>query len=389
MIGQQENTLWVESFRPDTLEGYIGNEHIIEKVKIFISNGDVPHLLFYGSAGTGKTTLAKIIANSVDADLMYINASDENSVDAVRDKIKRYASTVGFRRWKIIILDEADYLTPNAQAALRNLMETYSKTTRFILTCNYVEKIIDPIQSRCQTFAITPPNKTDVAKRLVQVLEENENLIVVEDDIAINSSFYKNISNGLNMLKKMGTRGLVSGFSPINYSGSYHLQNKWRKSIYFSCWGWGCNRDTWAKYESNLSGIDLDEALKNSHAWSSLSSWQKNLWKSRFRKVQQNEGYTWDLQMQFASFANEFTNLVPLFRFTDNEGFNDERATHTKEPKPKWMNNRSKNDQHIYDFAGIIASKLFGIIDALTIVGDSRLLSIYKNVKNYFKFNEK
>jgi replication factor C small subunit len=149
MYGQQENTLWTESFRPNTLEGYIGNEHIIEKVKIFIANGDVPHLLFYGSAGTGKTTLAKIIANSVDADLMYINASDENSVDAVRDKIKRYASTVGFKRWKIIILDEADYLTPNAQAALRNLMETYSKTTRFILTCNYVEKIIDPIQSRC------------------------------------------------------------------------------------------------------------------------------------------------------------------------------------------------------------------------------------------------
>ncbi len=161
MFGTQENTLWVEAFRPDTLDGYIGNEHIIEKVRIFISNGDVPHLLFYGTAGTGKTTLAKIIAGSVDADIMYINASDENSVDAVRDKIKRYASTVGFKRWKIIILDEADYLTPNAQAALRNLMETYSKTTRFILTCNYVEKIIDPIQSRCQTFAIMPPNKTD------------------------------------------------------------------------------------------------------------------------------------------------------------------------------------------------------------------------------------
>jgi replication-associated recombination protein RarA len=89
MFGTQENTLWVESFRPDTLEGYIGNEHIIEKVRIFINNGDVPHLLFYGTAGTGKTTLAKIIAGSVDADVMYINASDENSVDAVRDKIKR------------------------------------------------------------------------------------------------------------------------------------------------------------------------------------------------------------------------------------------------------------------------------------------------------------
>jgi len=198
MYGNTENTLWVESFRPDTLEGYIGNEHIIEKVKIFIDNGDVPHLLFYGTAGTGKTTLAKIIAGSVDADVMYINASDENSVDAVRDKIKRYASTVGFRRWKIIILDEADYLTPNAQAALRNLMETYSKTTRFILTCNYVEKIIDPIQSRCQTFAITPPSKTDVAKRLVQVLEQNEVSYDIKDVAAIINASYPDIRRAIN-----------------------------------------------------------------------------------------------------------------------------------------------------------------------------------------------
>jgi hypothetical protein len=93
--------------------------------------------------------------------------------------------------------------------------------------------------------------------------------------------------------------------------------------------------------------------------------------------------------MQFASFVNEFTNLVPLYRFTDNEGFNDERATHTKEPKPKWMKNKSKNEQYIYDFAGIITSKLFGRIDALTVAGDSNLLSFYKNVKNYFKFNER
>jgi len=202
MFGNQENSLWVESFRPNTLDGYVGNEHIIEKVKVYIENGDVPHLLFYGGAGTGKTTLAKIIANNVDADVMYINASDENNIETVRTKIKNFASTIGFRKWKICILDEADYMTPNGQAALRNLMETFSKTTRFILTCNYVEKIIDPIQSRCQTFAIIPPSKKEVAKRIVSILDNLKIEYDNKDLVTIINSGYPDIRRILNSCQR-------------------------------------------------------------------------------------------------------------------------------------------------------------------------------------------
>jgi len=207
MFGNQENTLWVEKFRPGTLDGYVGNEHIIEKVKLYLKSGDVPHLLFYGGAGTGKTTLAKIIANNVDADVMYVNASDENNIETVRTKIKNYASTVGFRQWKIVILDEADYMTPNGQAALRNLMETFSKTTRFILTCNYVEKIIDPIQSRCQVFGITPPNKTEVAKRIVAILNELQVQYDTKDIATTINAGYPDIRRVLNSCQRQVVDG--------------------------------------------------------------------------------------------------------------------------------------------------------------------------------------
>ena len=202
MFGNTDHTLFVEKYRPEKLEDYVGNQSIIDKVSIYLKNGDVPHLLLFGTAGTGKTTLAKLIAKNIDCDLMYINASDENNVETVRDKIKSFASTIGFRQWKLIILDEADYLTPNAQAALRNLMETFSKTTRFILTCNYVEKIIDPIQSRCQTFAITPPSKKEVALRVSTILTQENVQFKLEDLVSIINSGYPDIRRILNSCQR-------------------------------------------------------------------------------------------------------------------------------------------------------------------------------------------
>ena len=127
-----DNSLWVEKFRPTVLENYVGNEHLKSKVEGYLETGDIPHLLLYGRAGTGKTTLAKLIVKSVDCDYMIINASDENNVDTVRNKVTNFASSMGFKKWKIIILDEFDYMSHNAQAILRNLMETFSHHCRFI-----------------------------------------------------------------------------------------------------------------------------------------------------------------------------------------------------------------------------------------------------------------
>lgn len=181
---KKENTLWAEKYRPHTLEEYVGNDHVKQKVEQYIKNNDPPHLLFYGKAGTGKTTLAKIIADNTDSDTIYINASDETGVDVVRVKIKPFASSVSFKSLKLVILDEFDYMTPNAQANLRNVMEQFSRNTRFILTCNYHEKIIYPIQSRCQIFEVIPPSRADVAIRVATILQK-ENITFDPKDIKV------------------------------------------------------------------------------------------------------------------------------------------------------------------------------------------------------------
>ena len=207
MISKKINTLWVEKYRPQTLDTYIGNDHLKSKVEVYLESGDLPHLLLYGKAGTGKTTLAKLLVNNIECDYLYINASDENNVDTVRTKVKNFASTIGFKDMKIIILDECDYITPNAQAALRNLMETFSKHCRFILTCNYVERIIDPIQSRCQSFQIVPPSKSEVAKHLHSILV-NENVIDNMEDIKVLvDSGYPDIRRIINSAQRNVVKG--------------------------------------------------------------------------------------------------------------------------------------------------------------------------------------
>jgi replication factor C small subunit len=218
------HSLWVEKYRPKDLSTYVGNEHLKEKVKVYLESEDVPHLLLYGKAGTGKTTLAKIVVNNIDCDYMYINASDENKVDDVRNKIKTFASSVGFKSLKVIILDECDYLTPNAQAALRNLMETFSKHCRFILTCNYVERIIDPIQSRCQSYKVVPPSKKEVAQQMVNILNE-ENCTFELDDIAlIVNAGYPDIRRVINSAQRQIVDGKLKIDTSSVIQNNYKLQ---------------------------------------------------------------------------------------------------------------------------------------------------------------------
>ena len=204
-----EHSLWVEKYRPTTLDTYIGNEHLKSKVSVYLESGDLPHLLLYGKAGTGKTTLAKLLVNNIECDYLYINASDENSVDTVRNKVRGFASTMGFKDYKIIILDECDYITPNAQAALRNLMETFSKHCRFILTCNFVERIIDPIQSRCQSFQVIPPSKKEVALHIHNILKE-EGIASKMDDVAgLVNAGYPDIRRVINSTQRQVVDGML------------------------------------------------------------------------------------------------------------------------------------------------------------------------------------
>ena len=197
--------LWVEQYRPRDIDGYVfRDEAQRDQVKQWIKAGSIPHLLFSGAAGIGKTTLAKILINAlnIDAyDVLEINASRTNSVDDIRDSVVNFVSTMPFGQFKIVLLDEADYLSPNAQAALRGVMEEYSQTARFIMTCNYPHKIIPALHSRCQGFHIEKVDHTEFTARAATVLVTEG----VEFDIDTLDSYvkatYPDLRKCLNLLQ--------------------------------------------------------------------------------------------------------------------------------------------------------------------------------------------
>ena len=203
--------LWVEKYRPSTIDGYVFRDNAQrEQIESWIKDKAIPHLIFSGNAGIGKTTLAKILINQLEIDtydILEINASRTNSVDDVRDKIQTFVETMPFGDFKIVLLDEADYLSPNAQAALRGVMETYAHTARFILTCNYPNKIIPALHSRCQGFHIERVDVTEFTARAATVLVEEG----IEFDLDTLDSYvkaaYPDLRKCLNTLQMNSSSG--------------------------------------------------------------------------------------------------------------------------------------------------------------------------------------
>lgn len=221
MANTKEHSLFVEKYRPSSLENYVGNEHLKTTISKYLEQNDIQNLIFYGQAGGGKTTLAKLIVNNLNCDYLYINASDERGIETIRDKVSGFASVASFKPLKVVILDEADFLTIQAQASLRNVIETFSRTTRFIMTCNFVERIIDPLQSRCQVIKIVPPSKSEVAKHLAWILEEESISYTLEDIKVIVNQYYPDLRKCLNTIQLNSKDSTLKLDSSILVSSNY------------------------------------------------------------------------------------------------------------------------------------------------------------------------
>ena len=223
-MSKRLHTILNEKYRPDTLEGYICKDEVKVKFQEFIDNQDIPHILFAGKPGAGKTTLAKILVNNIDCDFLYINATDERSIDIMRDKVGAFAAAGSFKPLKIVILDEATHILQAGQVILLNMMETYSLTTRFILTGNYPERLIEPLRSRCQEFDLSPPSKKIVAQHISVILDKEEVKYEVQDLVTIVNKFYPDFRKIINNCQKYTVDGTLTLDNSVNLTDDYQVK---------------------------------------------------------------------------------------------------------------------------------------------------------------------
>lgn len=217
----KQHTLLNEIYRPNDLENYVGNATLKASIGKQLEQNDIQNYLFYGPAGCGKTTLAKIIINNLDCESLYINASDERGIETIRDKVVGFSSVASIKPLKVVILDEADFLTIQAQASLRNVIETFSRTTRFVLTCNFVERIIDPIQSRCQTFKVVPPTKKEVAVHIAGICDKESIGYEVPAIGELVNKYYPDIRKMLNTVQSSTVDGHLQLDDSLLVSSGY------------------------------------------------------------------------------------------------------------------------------------------------------------------------
>jgi DNA polymerase III delta prime subunit len=215
------HTILNERYRPDTLEGYICRDETKLKFEEFIKQQDIPHLLFAGKPGAGKTTIAKILVKNIDCDYLYINATDERSIDVMRDKVGAFAAAGSFKPLKIVILDEATHILQAGQVILLNMMETYSLTTRFILTGNYPERLIDPLRSRCQEFDLAPPSKKVIAQHISVILDKEDIEYEIPDLVTIVNKYFPDFRKIINNCQKYTIDGALRLDTMSNTDDNY------------------------------------------------------------------------------------------------------------------------------------------------------------------------
>ena len=220
-MAKRLHTILNEKYRPDTLEGYICKEDTKQKFDEFIKQQDIPHLLFAGKPGAGKTTIAKILVKNIDCDYLYINATDERSIDVMRDKVGAFAAAGSFKPLKIVILDEATHILQAGQVILLNMMETYSLTTRFILTGNYPERLIDPLRSRCQEFDLAPPSKKVIAQHISVILDKEDIEYEIPDLVAIVNKYFPDFRKIINNCQKYTIDGVLKLDTMSNLNDDY------------------------------------------------------------------------------------------------------------------------------------------------------------------------